>query len=202
MRDAERYGAILKADYRARGGVSASLGPVVCLGTRNGREVDLFRVAFFGPRFRRRVVRWLEHDRRSFRSRWAALDALGRSRVEPLSGSTVIGVEINPRGGRQDVWVGSFDAMPSAWGQRFGVLFSNAFDQSEDPERTATEWRRIARPGAYVIFCFNDEAEPTETDPVGAIELDDVLRMFKGRLLYFQRRGSRNNYSEAIIRLA
>ena len=200
--DVARYRAILDADDGRRGQPWTAIGPVLCLGTRNGREVDLFRIGFFRSAVHRRFVRALEKNRGSFRSRLPAVESIERSDVGALDDrASVIGVEINPHGGRKDVWVGSFDTMPGEWTGRFGVLFSNAFDQSEDPEQTAREWSRIARAGAYVILCFNEEAEPTPTDPVGRISLDDVMRLFKGRLLYFCRRASLAGYSEAIVRL-
>jgi hypothetical protein len=199
--DVARYRAIIEADDGRRMQPRTSIGPIICLGTRNGREVDLFRIGFFRSAFHRGLVRVLERNRRSLGSRLPATEAMRRSKVDGIEPSSVIGVEINPRGRRRDVWVGSFDAMPGAWASQFGVLFSNAFDQSEDPERTAREWVRVARDGAYVIICFDEEAEPTATDPVGRITVADVLRLFAGRLLYFRRRGSRAGYSEAIIRL-
>lgn len=80
-------------------------------------------------------------------------------------------------------------------------MFSNSFDQSQDPHRTAEEWRRVARPGAYLIFCY-PQAEPSATDPVGDLHLGDVVKLFPGELIYFYDRGSRRGYSEAIVRLA
>ena len=53
----------------------------------------------------------------------------------------------------------------------------------------------------YLICCFSDGAEPTDSDPVGDIHLADVLSLFGGELIYFHSRGSRNSYSEVIIRL-
>lgn len=148
--------------YRAR--LPDATGPVLCLGTRNGREVDLFRIAFFWPHLLHPLL--LRHP------------TLGRSQWERLGPRSGVGVEINPRGGRQDVWVGSFDAMPSAWGRRFGVAFSNSFDQSLDPVATASEWRRVMRPGGVMILCYAPGAAPTESDPVGDLTDADLLALF------------------------
>jgi hypothetical protein len=174
-------------------------GPIACLGTRNGREVDLFRVGFFGSAARRATTSFFERQTHSFRSAFPPVEALGRSRAQELGAKSVIGVEINPRAARSDIHVGSFDEMPAEWSGKFGVVFSNSFDQSQDPYRTAAEWKRILRPGGFLIFCFAEEDEPTVTDPVGAIRLKDVMDLFGGRLVYFADKGSKNGYTEAIL---
>lgn len=178
------------------------LGPVACLGTRNGREVDLFRIGFFGSAAQKAATAALEVQTHSFRSLFPAVEAIGRSSADRIGSRSVVGVEINPRAKRPDVWVGSFDEMPADWAQKFGVLYSNSFDQSQDPYRTAFEWKRVLRPGGYLIFCFAEESNPTFTDPVGDIRLKDVIDLFGGRLVYFSDHGSENGYSEVVIQLA
>jgi hypothetical protein len=194
--DVQRYAAILQ-----RRNAGADLGPVLCLGTRNGREVDLFRTLFFGAGWARALTLRLERLRRASNAGAAWIEGHRRSRVESLGPSSAIGVELNPRARRDDVWIGSFDAMPAAWSGAFGVVFSNSFDQSQDPDRSAAEWRRVIRTGGYLIFCFANEAAPTLTDPVGAISLEDVRALFPGELLHYQYRGSRAGYSEVILRM-
>lgn len=182
-------------------GKGLDAGPIVCLGTRNGREVDLFRLQFFGPRVLKLLSRVFERQTHSFISLLPQLEAIGRSDVNNLSRESVVGVEISPKAARSDIWVGSFDEMPASWEHKFGVLFSNSFDQSQDPHKTTKEWRRVARPGGYLIFCFAKNNEPTLTDPVGDLRLEDVLDLFGGELVYFHDRGSRNGYSEVIVRI-
>ena len=46
VHDVAKYRAIIRHDQRGRV-ESSGPGPILCLGTRNGREVDLFRVGFF-----------------------------------------------------------------------------------------------------------------------------------------------------------
>jgi SAM-dependent methyltransferase len=199
VEDVRRYGAIIAHDTRLHHQTNA--GPVLCLGTRNGREVDLFRQQWFGNPVLAALSGWLEQHAQSFVSRLPLIEAIGRSSLQRIGATSVIGVEINPRAIRSDVWVGSFDEMPADWARRFGVVYSNSFDQSEDPLRTAREWARVIRPGGYLIFCFADNEEPTETDRVGGLNLDDVLALIPGRLVHFCDRGSANGYSEAIIQL-
>lgn len=198
--DVRRYAEALHLRQR-RAKRPQPLGPVLCLGTRNGREVDIFRTELFSAGWRRRIVRALERDRKSFTAGVPMLEAIGRSRVDAIDEHSVVGVELNPRAARSDIWVGSFDAMPDGWTDRFGVVFSNSFDQSQDPARSAAEWLRVIRPGGYLIFCFANDAAPTETDPIGGLSLTDARELFGGDLIYFQDRGSRAGYSEVILRI-
>lgn len=196
--DVAKYRTIILHSLRLRG--KPHEGPILCLGTRNGREVDLFRLHFFGPRVLRLASRVFERRTHSFVSLLPPLEAVGRSEVEHLSRRSVVGVEINRRAERKDIWIDSFDQMPARWERTFGILFSNSFDQSQDPHKTAREWKRVARSGAYLIFCFAKDAPPTPTDPVGDLRLEDILDLFGGELIYFRDGGSRNGYSEVILR--
>lgn len=199
IHDVTRYRQTLAAHAASPGQPPG--GPILCLGVRSGREVDLFRIGFFGPAWLRRLVSVLEAERHSFVALVPPLEAIGRSTSAQAAPDGVVGVEINPRAARRDVWIGSFDDMPPDWENRFRVLYSNSFDQSQDPERTAREWKRVARPGAYLIFLFAKDASPSPVDPIGELSLGDVLRLFSGELLYFHERGSRAGYSEVILRL-
>ncbi len=201
MTDVVRYRAILE---RARN-LSApvrSFGPVLCLGTRNGREVDLFRVGFFASTARRHLVAWLERssDTSRFRSVIPPVEGLGRSTWQRITPSSVIGVEVNAMAARADVWIGSFDDMPADWTERFGVVFSNAFDQSQDPFRTAKEWWRVLRPGGYLVFCYGSKTEPNVHDPVGGITAGDVRRLFQGTVVHQGERATAVGYNEIIVR--
>jgi hypothetical protein len=164
-----------------------------------GREVDLFRLRWFAAAPLWKVAKLLERRTHSFTTWLPALESAGRCKVRSLTSRSVIGVEVNPRAVRRDIWIGSFDDMPSEWTGTFGVLYSNSFDQCADPERTAREWRRIIRPGGFMVFCYSSDADPTPTDPVGGVCLHDVQALFGGHLLYFHERGSRNGYSKAVL---
>jgi len=180
---------------------AAAGGPILCLGTRNGREVDIFRTEWHGSAWLSAATRHLEVASPSFHCRVPLLESIGRSDLASVQPTSVLGVELNPRAARRDVWIGSFDEMPAAWAGAFSVVYSNAFDQSQDPVRTAAEWKRIIRPGGFLVFCFTNGVEPTVSDRVGGLALADVLQLFGGRLVCFHDRGSRNNYSEVILQL-
>ena len=199
VHDARKYHQILRQDVGRNGAFPA--GPVLCLGTRNGREVDIFRTQWRGGALVAGATRLLEDDSASYRCRVPVLESLGRSDAKRLGPDSVLGVELNPRAARRDVWIGSFDEMPAEWARAFTIVYSNAFDQSQDPQRTAAEWKRVMRPGGYLIFCFTKGVEPTVSDRVGGLTLADVQELFGGRLVFFHDRGSRNGYSEVIVQL-
>ena len=199
LHDVLRYRVILARDRRLQGDRHRP-GPVLCLGTRSGREVDLFRVGLFGGALRRGAAALAEIKRNSYLTLVPPLESVGRSDLMRLGPTSVVGVEVNPDAARGDVLIGSFDEMPASWSGRFGIVFSNSFDQSQDPRRTAAEWRRVTRPGGYLIVCFAPGVEPNATDPVGQLTLSDVQALFEGELVFFRHRGSRKGYSEAIVR--
>ena len=86
---------------------------------------------------RRQLVHCLEQRWHGFSPRIPLVERVGRSDYQNLSGKSCVGVEINPVVRRPDVWVGSFDELSGAWEQKFDVAFSNAFDHSFDPLKTA-----------------------------------------------------------------
>lgn len=194
--DPRRYLRVIRAFCHARS-VPFPGGPVLCLGTRNGREVDVFRAALFSP-----VLSYLltvtELRLRGFLSLLDVFADADRSRVDTLTPRSVVGVEINPQAARQDVWVGSFDAMPQLWEEQFSLVYSNSFDQSQNPQPTAAEWMRITQPGGFLIIAFGINKQPSATDPVGNLILPDILTLFPGELVYFTAAGTL--YAEAIIR--
>ncbi len=198
--DVRKYRHVIVRHAGERGVRQALLGPMLCLGTRNGREIDLFRTEFFGSRARRFAVRWAETlGPFAFQSRLPWLESRGRSSLARLTPESVWGVELNPMGARQDVWTGSFDELPAEWAGKFGIVYSNSFDHSEDPERTIREWKHMVRPGGYLILCYVRKQQVSHSDPVGELTAEDVLGLLREELVYFQDGGSCNNYSEAII---
>ena len=198
-RDVYRYLQIIKRD-KARRSDQTVAGPIACLGVRNGREVDLFRVALSSDWFRRYLVSCSERKWHGFTPRIPIAEALGRSEVQKLSDESSIGVEINPAGHRSDVWIGSFDALPDEWDQKFGVVFSNAFDHAFDPSQTATSWLRILRPGGYIVFQFSEDQNSCPLEPVGSLSMDDFRRLFPGELVHYCLGGSARGYTEYILR--
>lgn len=197
-RDVMKYREIIHKNLDLDG-KGMPLGPILCLGTRNGREVDLFRCLFFCNPLIRSLVKTFETRTHSYISRFPAIEAVNRSNIDRLHEQSVIGIELNPDAKRKDIGILSFDQMPENWEGRFSVLYSNAFDQSQDPQRTAGEWKRVTRKGGIMILCYTVEVAPSYHDPVGMLSRSDFMDLFPGELLYYKKRGSQNGYSEIII---
>ena len=68
-----------------------------------------------------------------------------------------------------------------------------------DPQKTADEWKRILKNEGIIIFSFSYNKDPTETDPVGGLNFDDVLKLFGGEIIYYNKFGS--NYSDIILKI-
>lgn len=173
---------------------------IICMGTRNGRELDLFRLTL-NHSFLTRIIKFTEWHTDGFHSIFDRFFlSFSRSYLADIERGSVFGVEINPMAERRDVYVGSFDELPQSWEGCFNVVYSNSFDHCQDPYKTAGQWRKIIKKGGLFVIAFSDNAQATETDPIGMICLEDIRNLFPGRLLYYQHNGSRNNYSEVIIK--
>lgn len=195
-RDPRKYIRIIRSFCNTHA-LPCANGPVLCLGTRNGREVDLFRNAMFHPIINS-CIECTEMKVRGFSSPLDFMGARTRSTHTNISDTSVIGVEVNPDAKREDVWIGSFDDMPEEWNGLFFIVYSNSFDQSYDPYRTATEWVRVTQPGGFLIIAFDTQKQPSTTDPVGGLSVEDIKKLFEGETVYYTPRGS--VYSEIIIR--
>ena len=130
------------------------------------------------------------------------METPGRDRVDALTPTTCLGVELNPMSRRPDVWVGSFDALPSTWSGQFGVIFSNAFDHAYHPQATAAAWRAALRPGGYLVLDLPAAQDNSPIEPIGRLVLDDVRALFPGRLVWYVPRGSARGYTTYIICVA
>tara|TARA_B100000809_G_scaffold265507_1_gene324551 strand:+ start:1090 stop:1788 length:699 start_codon:yes stop_codon:yes gene_type:complete len=199
-RDVHRYLEIIRSNKREYS-EQLKIGPVVCLGVRNGREVDLFRVALLSGWMRRQLVHCLEQKWHGFNPRIPLVESVGRSEYRNLSDKSCVGVEINPLVRRPDIWVGSFDELPEEWEQKFDVAFSNAFDHSFDALKTAESWCQILRPGGYLVIQFPERQTPSPLDPVGSLTVEDFGKLFPGEIVYFHARGSNWKYTEYIFRM-
>lgn len=172
---------------------------ICCLGTRNGREVDIFRF-IFGDFFLKKIVKYTEINRNGFNNLFPLLLNYKRSDVKCFSDDLdVYGVEINPQAQRKDTLIASFDELPEDWNDKFDLLYSNSFDQSQDPNKTSNAWKKILRNNGYLIFSFTYDKSPTESDPIGGLNLNNVLDKFNGEIIYYNKFGP--NYSDLIIKI-
>jgi hypothetical protein len=199
--DVRRYVEIIETDKHRRREPAASTGPTLCLGVRNGREIDLFRIAQSGSRLMRFITARLERQVQGFRSYLPFIESQGRSRVERIEKQGWYGVELNPDARRPDVWNGSFDELPKEWDGVFEILYTNAFDHAFDPHTTVTGWKRVVKSGGYIILGFPNDQVPSKIDPVGNVTLRDVIELFGGEVIYYHLRGSAWRYTEYVIRM-
>ena len=177
--DVSNFNKLIKLHHKYE-----EIGPILCLGTRNGREIDLFRNIIFGNPVINMLIKILEVKRYVSTSLLPFFESFDRSNTNDIRDNSVIGVEINPDATRTDTHICSFDEMPDDWENKFKIIYSNSFDQSQDPEKTAQEWLRIASPGAIIILGFT-YTPATDTDPVGEIETDDLKELFGGKIIYY-----------------
>ncbi|MBF0353696.1 MAG: hypothetical protein HQL43_00460 [Alphaproteobacteria bacterium] len=194
--DAEKY-ILAIADHKKKSGNNDSIGPILCLGVRNGREIDCFRTALSGSLLQRIATKYLEIKRFGLQSRYPLLESIGRSSIKNgISPTACFGVEINPDVKRSDILNCSFDALPREWDGQFGLVYSNAFDHGRDPQQVALSWWRMVRPGGYLVLGFPHGQQPGEIDPIGDVTLEDACSLFPGELVFFQKMGSVWTYTE------
>ncbi|OHB58984.1 MAG: hypothetical protein A2173_01370 [Planctomycetes bacterium RBG_13_44_8b] len=199
IQDTIKYVSLMRR-YSVLNNINRNSFRIICTGTRNGREIDLFRLALNNP-FRAKILRSTEWHTAGFHSIFdRLLLSADRSDLTKLGQGGVFGVEINPMAKRKDVHIGSFDELPQEWEGRFDVLYSNSFDHSQDPYKTAQQWQKIVKKGGLFIIALSNEEGVSITDPVGMIRLEDIRKLFPGILLYYQRNGSRNGYNEVILK--
>ena len=171
---------------------------ICCLGTRSGKEIDLFRIAFSSNII---LIFFM-----NIFSRYKILEKLfikyilqvGRKNINFEKDQYCFGVEINPDAKRKDVLISNFDFISDKWNNKFNIIFSNSFDQSMDPKNTSKKWIDLSEKKiSYFIICFSNCA-PTETDPTGYITLNDINSLFPGEVIYYSKNIS--VYEEVIIK--
>ena len=164
-------------------------GPIICLGVRNAREINLFKIA--KNRFLSKLFYLIEIKRHGFSSLMPSVENIfPKSDINNIQDGGVYGVELNPDTNRKDVFVGSFDDMPESYDSRFGIVYSNSFDQSINPDKTAREWMRIVKDKGYIAIDWVEDDDPTYTDPVGMLSKDDILTLFDGKVVQYSKNGN------------
>lgn len=203
--DVFRYRRMLLDDFKKRGinDPRSEIRSILCLGVRSGAEVDMFRAAFFSRLLGNSVFQeWVVgRDTSKMASEKIRLSRRYGKGAGRSSDGRVMGVEVNPDALREDVWVGSFDEMPTEWTDRFDLLYTNSFDHSQNAEKTVREWKRVAAPGAYLILVFPLENKPSSTDPLGGLEISTLKQLWQSDIVFASETMNLNGYHEICFRL-
>jgi len=173
---------------------------ICCLGTRSGKEVDLFRIAFSYNHILHIVLYIISSSKILEKIFIKYFLKIGRKKISFKSNKYCYGVEINPDAKRKDVLISNFDLISSNWDNQFNIVFSNSIDQSMDPVNTSEKWKRLLKKNDhnnYLIICFSHTA-PELTDPTGYITLKDIKALFPGEVIYYSKNIS--TYQEVIIK--
>lgn len=164
-------------------------GPIICMGTRNGREVDLFRIAS-SSRMKKKLSYLFEIEKRGRSPLFKWFERNDMCDISNIQNRGVYGCELNPEGKRKDIHIGSFDDLPAEYENKFEVVYSNSFDQALDPHQTAKEWMRIVKNDGYIIFHFVEDDTPNYTDPTGNMSFEDVIELFPGTVIHRSTNGN------------
>jgi SAM-dependent methyltransferase len=200
FRDVIRYRHMLGWDQRKP---NWKPNRILCLGVRSGGEVEIFRSVFYSPLFDLQAVQnrvsqvdtsVITEEKVKIARRWG----VGRGQLDD---GRVLGVEINPDADRPDVWVGSYDEMPKPFSNQFDILYSNSFDHSMDPQKTITEWKRVAAPGAYVIIAFSLGQDVSDHDPIGGLTFKTIADLWAAPVVFTSDSLNTNNYREICLKL-
>lgn len=173
---------------------------ICCLGTRSGKEVDLFRIAFSYNHILHIVLYIISSSKILEKIFIKYFLKIGRKKISFKSNKYCYGVEINPDAKRKDVLISNFDLISSNWDNQFNIVFSNSIDQSMDPVNTSEKWKRLLKKNDhnnYLIICFS-YTKPELTDPTGYITLEDIKALFPGEVIYYSKNIS--TYQEVIIK--
>ena len=174
------------------------LGPMICMGTRNGREVDLFRIVK-NSSILGKIVYLFEIRRHAFSSALPIIEAIGRSNIKNIKDDSVIVVEVNPAAARCDILTASFDELPAEYENTFSVLYSNAFDQSLDPYKTAKEWLRVLRNEAFVVLHYKENSKAVYTDPTGGLNIENLQQLFPGTVVHHSKSNMDQHNPDCLI---
>ena len=113
----------------------------------------------------------------------------------------VWGVEINPEAKREDIYIGSFDELPTEWEGKFSIVFSNSFDHSEDPVKVINEWKRVCQDGAYLILAFTPSKKVSKSDPLGGMDFQEIRKLVNETVVFYSETGGVAGYYEICFRI-
>jgi Methyltransferase domain. len=206
IKDTEKYLNIIKNYLRIKNNKKYYLKKIdnksklsiLCLGVRNGREVDLFRLC----QSNYLLVNFLKlfeisRNRIGFKTLfWSFLESLNRSDIDNLNQGSVIGIDINPKSKRKDVDVQSFDNIHQNLKKKFDIIYTNSLDHTANPYKVAAEMKSCLKDSGFIILAFPLGQDSGIIDPTSGIELDDIKKLFGGEIIYHKYESSSWYYTE------
>lgn len=200
IKDTEKYLNIIKNYLKKKNNNKSKLS-ILCLGVRNGREVDLFRLCQRNH-ILVNFLKLFEIKRMGFKTIfWSFLESLNRSDIDNLNQSSVIGVDINPKSKRKDVGIQSFEKIDQNLKEKFNIVYTNSFDHTANPYKVASEMKSCLKDPGFIVLAFPLGQDSGIIDPTSGIELYDIKKLFGGEILYYKYAGSSWDYTEYIIKV-
>ncbi len=177
---------------------------VICLASRTGREIDLFRLCFENEVIFR-IVNFFEYRKNGFKN---FFNFILKYKINDLkffsdkNQSSFIGVELNKELKRKDTLNISFDEIPKKYNNKFDIVYFNSLDHSKNPYLTARNIEKICKKkNSFIIINFPKNQKSATLDPVSNVDIEDIKKLFKNfKLIYSNMYGSAHGYDEYILK--
>jgi SAM-dependent methyltransferase len=192
--DIEKYFNIIK--YR-RNNIN-----VICLASRTGREIDLFRL-FFQNKFLFFLIKIFEKKGYGFNSfpfNFLLKQNLTDISKDNNSRSIFMGIELNKERKRKDTLNISFDQIPDKYNNKFDICFFNSLDHSKSPIITAKNINKIVKKNGYIILTFPSDQKSHTLDPTSNLKEKDVKKLFGKNIIYKKKMGVDGNMMNILLK--
>ena len=207
-RDVHRYLEIIRSNKREYS-EQLKIGPVACLGVRNGREVDLFRIGLLSGWMRRQLVHCLEQKWHGLNPRIPLVESVGRSEYRNLSDKSCIGVEINPylvaisNDVKDYLNINNANFINSSFeefhiDEKFDIIFSFANDSTIDDNTkfSFSEYiekiKNLLKDNGLLIF------ESQAIDSIMSEQLDEKINYLKKDFIILKRKKVSSEYPKNV----
>ncbi len=175
---------------------------VICLASRTGREIDLFRL-FHLNKFYFFLIKIFERKKYGFNSfpfNFLLKNYITDIKRDNKGRSIFMGIELNKERKRKDTLNISFDEIPDKYKDKFDICFFNSLDHSKSPKLTAKNIKKITKKNGYIIITFPAEQDSNIVDPTSNVKEKDIKELFGKSIIYKKKKGSKWSYDEYIIK--
>ena len=197
-KDVEKYKKIILNHIKFEDNIKA-----ICLASRTGREIDLFRLCFENEIIFK-IIKFFEYKKNGFRNFFNFILKYKTDDIkffQDKNQSSFIGVELNKELKRKDTLNISFDEIPKKYNNKFDIVYFNSLDHSKNPYLTARNIKKICKKNSFIILNFPGNQKSTTLDPVSGVNIEDVKKLFKNfKIIYSCKYGSKMRYDEYILK--